>query len=249
MNLGGYFVIAARRTKRIRFALSCDPEKDFEFPVGDRLRRQIVNFAELPADQLIRACVTSQSSGAWEEFMRRYHSVITAAAVRVSRQWGDGSPDEIDDVVQEIYLKFYADRARVLAGFRSPAQDAIFGFVKVVATNTARDFFRHKTAGKRGVQQTQALTEIAELIGKPGDAERQVTLGEINRLLLANTQGENGVRDRAIFQFYYRDGMTAQAISQLPGVGLNPKGVEGVLHRLIKAIRDSAVNSQEMGAS
>lgn len=181
--------------------------------------------------------------------MRRYHSVITSAAVRVSRQWGDGSPDEIDDVVQEIYLKFCADQGRVLAGFRSREQDAIFGFVKVVATNTARDFFRHKTAGKRGASRTQALTEIAERIGLPSDIERRITLSEIHRLLVAITQNDNGARDRAIFQFYYRDGMTAQAISQLPGVWLNPKGVEGVLHRLTRTIREAAANPQETGAS
>jgi RNA polymerase sigma factor (sigma-70 family) len=181
--------------------------------------------------------------------MRRYHSVIMTAAVRVSRHWGEGSPPEIDDVVQEIYLKFYADRARVLAGFHSPVPEAIFGFIKVVATNTARDFFRHKTAGKRGVSQTQGLTGIAEKIGFTNDVERRITLSEINKLLLAKTQNETGVRDRAIFQFYYRDGMTAQAISQLPGIGLNPKGVEGVLHRLTKTIRESVADSQEMGAS
>ena len=88
--------------------------------------------------------------GAWEEFMRRYHGVISSAAIRVSRHWGSGSPDEVDDVVQEIYLKMCANGGRVLSGFRSTNTDAIYGFIKVVATNAAQDFFRQKAADKRG---------------------------------------------------------------------------------------------------
>jgi RNA polymerase sigma factor (sigma-70 family) len=211
--------------------------------------RPTVNWSELPADQLIQACTTSPIHGAWDEFMRRYHAVITAAAARVSRHWGNGTSDEIDDVVQEIYLKLCADRGRILREFRSSQPDAIFGFLKVVATNTARDFYRQKTADKRGAAQTETLTEVSDRVGWLDDLDRRVTLAELQQLLFARTQNENGIRDRAIFQFYYRDGMTAAAIAQLPGVGLNPKGVEGVLHRLTRAIREAVTNAQELGAS
>ena len=47
--------------------------------------------------------------------MRRYHAIIVASALRVSRRWGMGTSEEVDDVVQEIYLKFWADDGRVLS--------------------------------------------------------------------------------------------------------------------------------------
>jgi RNA polymerase sigma-70 factor (ECF subfamily) len=206
-----------------------------------------MNWPELPVDQLLQACVKSEVSGAWEEFIRRFHVVITAAAVRVSRHWGSGAAEEIDDIIQEIYLKFCADRGQVLAGFRMSQPDAIYSFIKTVATNTARDFYRRQNAAKRGSAVTQTLDEISNCARLPVDIERQVTLGQLHDLLDINTQGENGSRDRAIFRFYYRDGMTAQAISQLPGVRLNPKGVEGVLHRLTSAVRKSVGGTQEIG--
>jgi RNA polymerase sigma-70 factor (ECF subfamily) len=211
--------------------------------------RPTVNWSEMPVDQLILGCTTSPLHGAWDEFMRRYHAVVTSAAIRVARNRGNGTSEEIDDVVQEIYLKLCADHGRILREFRSSQPDAIFGFIKVVATNTARDFFRQKTAGKRGAAQTETITDMSERIGLANDLDRRLTLAELQRLLFARTQHENGARDRAIFQFYYRDGMTASAIAQLPGVGLNPKGVEGVLHRLTRALREAVINAQELGAS
>ena len=184
--------------------------------------------------------------------MRRYHGVITSAAVRVSRQWGDGSSEEIDDVVQEIYLKLYGERRRIFAPFQATHPDAVFGFIKVVATNAARDFFRSKEAGKRGAAVTEALREVLDQTRAPADLERSVSVNELHRLVVEYTQNENGERDRAIFRLYYREGMTAGAISRLPGVELNQKGVEAVLHRLTKAIREAVSRAnprQEMGAS
>jgi RNA polymerase sigma-70 factor (ECF subfamily) len=195
----------------------------------------------------LHACALPDSGAAWEEFMRRYHHVITAAAVRVSRRWGEGTSQEIDDVIQEVYLKLCADRARILIEFRSSQPEAIFGYVKTVATNLAHDFFRRRGSNKRGLGRTTSLEEVAEH-GSPSDAERRVALAEVERQLIAATQNENSGRDRAIFWFYYRYGMTAQAISELPGIELNSKGVEGVLHRVTRAIRHRLFNPQEPDA-
>jgi RNA polymerase sigma-70 factor (ECF subfamily) len=206
----------------------------------------------MPADQLIRFCATSGNRPAWEEFMRRYHAVITSAAIRVAQQWGGGGSDEeIDDVIQEIYLKIYADRGRLFTTFQSVHADAIFGFVKVVATNAARDFFRSKTAQKRGGNLTEPLDETADRIQQHCGLDRTVNLIEIYRMVEEHTRHENGPRDRAIFDLYYREGLTAEAISKVPGITLNPKGVEAVLHRITKAIRATVSNAnpqQEIGA-
>jgi RNA polymerase sigma-70 factor (ECF subfamily) len=206
-----------------------------------------IDFVDLPPDQLLQACALPGSSGAWEEFMRRYHPVLTAAAIRVSNSWGTGSPDEIDDVVQEIYLKLCAGQARILTSFEETRPEAVFGYLKVVATNTARDYFRKRSATKRQASQTMSLDEMGDVAAPGNEIERQLTFAEVDKLLLHHTQTETGARDRGIFVLYYRHGMTAQAVANLPGVGLSPKGVEGVLQRLTKAIRQTIAKAQESG--
>jgi len=207
------------------------------------------DWVDLSPDQLFQACALPGSTGAWEEFMRRYHPVLTAAAIRVSNHWGTGSPDEIDDVVQEIYLKLCAGQARILTGFEETRPEAVFGYLKVVATNTARDYFRKRSATKRQVAQTLSLDEMGDVAAPGNEIELQLTLAELHKLLLTHTQTETGERDRGIFVLYYRHGMTAQAISRLPGVGLGPKVVEGVLQRLTKAIRQTIAKAQESGGN
>ncbi len=180
--------------------------------------------------------------------MRRYHSVLTAAASRVSNRWGQGSSDEIDDIVQEIYLRLCADSARILTSFKESRPEAVFGYLKVIATNLAHDFFRKRSAAKRGAWRTASLDEVGDVAAPGDDIERHLTLAKIDELLWGHTQTESGARDRNIFRLYYRQGMTAQAIAELPGIGLSPKGVEGVLHRITKVIRQTIEHTQGIGS-
>ena len=181
--------------------------------------------------------------------MRRYHAVLTAAAARVSRQWGRGGGDEIDDIIQDIYLHICADHARILARFRDPRPEALFGYLKAVATNVAYDYFRRRSAAKRDEKKKTSVEEAGDIAAPFEDMARRLSLAEIDQALLAQTSGnDNGIRDRAVFRLYYRQGLTAKAISELPGVGLNPKGVEGVVYRLTRAIRQTFGEVQGVGA-
>lgn len=174
--------------------------------------------------------------------MRRYHPILTAAATRASRQWGSGAGDETDDIVQEIYLHLCANHARVLTAFRDPRPEAMFGFIKAVATNLAHDFFRRRYAAKRDRRRIESVEDPDQLAAPFEDMDRRLSLAEIERMLLSHTEGkDNGDRDRTVFRLYYRHGLTARAIADLPGIQLNTKGVEGVVHRLTCSIRDALV--------
>ncbi len=205
-----------------------------------------MDWSSLSAPALFQACGEPDSPDAWREFMRRYHSTVTAAAHRVSRQWGHGTSTEVDDLTQEIYLHLCRNQTRVLATFQDPRPEASFGYVKVVATNIARDYFRRHSAVKRGASQTAQL-DVAERVAAPAvDFERRLALSEIDAMLVEQTQKPNGERDRAVFKLYYQQGMSAQAIADLPGIGLNPKGVEGVLYRLTRVLKQSLGQPQEL---
>jgi RNA polymerase sigma-70 factor, ECF subfamily len=199
-----------------------------------------VDRSGLSPDNLAKCCAGKDSARAWEEFMRRYHPILTAAAIRVSRRWGSGTIEETDDIVQDIYVHLCANNARILAAYRDPRPEAMFGFLKAVATNLAHDFFRARYAAKRGAGKEESV-EYAEALPAPSsDIDRHISLAEIDRMLESQTENtHNGGRDRSVFRLYYRHGLTARAIAELPGIGLNTKGVEGVVFRLTRSIRNA----------
>jgi RNA polymerase sigma-70 factor (ECF subfamily) len=62
-------------------------------------------------------------------------------------------------------------------------------------------------------------------------------MGQIDRCLMKLAAEPNFARDYAIFWLYYRQGLTAKAISQLPGIALGTKGVESTLLRLTRYVK------------
>ena len=65
----------------------------------------------------------------------------------------------------------------------------------------------------------------------------QVALGQIDDIVGKHYVGQILVRNRAIFWFHHREGMTAQAIASIPWIGLNTKGVETALRRMTQMIQ------------
>src|SRR6266853_1017087 len=103
-----------------------------------------------PPGELIRACSYAADTPAWEEFIRRFHPMIAGVALRTARHWGEVSPQIVDDLVQETYLKLCCDSCRLLREFESRHPDAIYGFLKVVTANVVHDHFKAVRATKRG---------------------------------------------------------------------------------------------------
>jgi RNA polymerase sigma factor (sigma-70 family) len=203
-----------------------------------------VYWDKLSARELIFACTQPASDGAWREFIRRYHHILHAAAARVAECWGRNSRQEVQDILQEIYLKLCDQNGAVLASFSDPREAAFFGFLKVIATNTALDYFRNKAARKRGASATGPLDTTAEPPSAEPEPETRIAIQQLEELMMEQTRGVNEARDRSIFLFYYRYGFSAKAISALASVNLTEKGVEGVLHRITASIRNQLASAQ-----
>jgi RNA polymerase sigma factor (sigma-70 family) len=170
--------------------------------------------------------------------MSRYHSVVRSAAVTVSHRWGHGGREECDDVTQEIYMKLCAGGGRALLALTDVQTDAVAGYLRVLAINVGHDYFRAKTAQRRGAAKTQSISDMQSEVSAPcQDMQRRLTMRKLDEVLQNQTQGENGQRDRAVFRLHYRDGMTAKEIAGLPGMDLTVKGVEAVIHRLTNRIQ------------
>ena len=208
-----------------------------------------MDYSAISSEELVRICFQSGNEQAWADFIRRFHPLIARAVIRVARQWGESSPQVIDDLIQDTYLKLCERRGNLSLQLNPSNQNAIYGYIKVFTANLVHDQFRASHSQKRGggvkpdsldignfsaVEQHLGISE-AEII------DRKLLMQEIDSCLQSLDQGPNAVRDRRIFWLYYRVGLTAGAIAALPAIALTTKGVESTILRLTRQVRRQLV--------
>lgn len=196
---------------------------------------------KLPAQELVRVCLASEDEEAWAEFVRRFQPLIAAVAFKTSRRFQPPSPSLVDDLVHDTYVKLFEDDCKALRNFEFQHENALFGFLRVIASNVTQDYWRKKLSEKRGSGKgEESLGENEEFFRKaksPDRSESEVLRREIKQALEKLFPGPGHARDRAIFEFYYEQGYTAREISELPMIKLTIKEVENVLLRIIRMIR------------
>jgi RNA polymerase sigma-70 factor (ECF subfamily) len=216
-----------------------------------------VDHARLSPEELFRACAQTGEAAAWEEFVHRFHRLIATVALRTARAWGGATPELVEELVQETYLKLCAQDGWLLRQFDSRHEGAAFGYLKVVTQNLVKDHLRSVCAEKRGGGLPSSPLDAQEGAAgqRPargddaGTAERQVLIGEIDVHLRAVVEGPNAARDRRIFWLHYRTGLTTNAIAGLPGIGLTTKGVESTLRRITLELRQRVATRDSPGAA
>ncbi len=198
-----------------------------------------MSYSELSHSDLVQACLTANDD-AWKEFKTRYGHTIGLAVLRTTRRWGNASKALLEDLIGDTYLKLLANDFALLRNFQFRSEAAIFGFLKVVATNVVHDHFRRIRTKKHGIEVS--IEDIYESVDPPipsrtgsDDIERNVQIREVEEALNEVT-GLDGERDRTIFWLTHQQGFTADAIAGLEFIDLNTKGVESVLYRLKRAI-------------
>jgi RNA polymerase sigma-70 factor (ECF subfamily) len=211
------------------------------------MEENVARHSSMSAEELVRACAESNDNAAWDEFVSRFNKPITLSVIRVAHQWGEFAREVVDDLVQEIYLKLCTDRCRLLLDFATRHPEAILGYIKTTAANAARDHFKSYFSQKRGSGRTNESLEGVdpaggnEAFGSPSAIEHEVLLRQIEAILPTCSPESERERNRLIFWLYYRQGMTAKAIASLAVIGLSAKGVESVIVRLTRLLREHIV--------
>jgi RNA polymerase sigma-70 factor, ECF subfamily len=204
----------------------------------------------MSGEELIRACAEGNDSAAWDEFVFRFHRPISLSILRIAYQWGEIPQQIVDDLVQETYLKLCTDRCKQLLEFAAHHPDAILGYVKTIAVNVAHDHFKSLHSQKRGSGEVTQIAEDSDPKASPNHAggqkamEREVLFKQIDEYMESCLEGPDRDRDRTIFWLYYQQGMTAKDIAALPTIGLSAKGVESVIVRLVRLLRERIVGMQ-----
>ena len=197
---------------------------------------------KLSTQELVSYCLDSQDEAGWTEFVRRFQPLIAGVVNRcVCRRIGP-RPALVDDLVQDTYVKLCANDFKPLRDFTFKDEHGFFGFLKVVASRVVEDYFRKKNNEKHGGgREEEDIEEVRPTAhfrsSSPQPAESAVLMGEIQRCLAGMASEPNFARDHAIFWLYYRQGLTAKAIAELPAIRLSVKGVESTLLRLTRFVK------------
>lgn len=185
---------------------------------------------------LLHLCLSSDGEVQWHEFVLRTQPLIASVIINTVRRWKTPFPSLVDDLIQDTYLKLFANDKKALRAIKNEFENTIFGYLKVIASNVVRDHFRQP------VNKADEI-EISDAVLPPGprDRERLDFLNkkeEIKGILETLSSSDTYDRDLSIFWFFYEQGYTAKEISLLPAVGLTVKGVEAVLFRLARHVRE-----------
>jgi RNA polymerase sigma-70 factor, ECF subfamily len=216
-----------------------------------------VDYSTMTIEELLWACVHTQNAEAWREFIRRSHRLIAIVAQRTARRWSKESYQVLDDLIQETYLKLYANGSQLLRMSHSTSEAAFYGYIKVLTINLVHDHFRAERTLRRGSDMQRIATPEFRVSGV-GDApdresasnegEHNILLREIDMCLRMIAHGPNGSRDRRVFWLYYGVGLSARAIAELPAVGLTTKAIESTLRRMTQDVRDQFFSHRNPGS-
>jgi RNA polymerase sigma-70 factor, ECF subfamily len=198
--------------------------------------------------ELIRACAEGTDSAAWGEFVCRFHRPISLSIIRTAYQWGEIPQRVVDDLVQDTYLKLCTSGCHQLLEFTEQHPDAILGYIKTIAVNVAHDHFKSHHSQKRGSGEVGQLGEDCDPKSAPNRTgghvaiEHEVLFKQIDECVESCLEGPDRDRDRTIFWLYFQQGMTAKDIAALPTIGLSAKGVESVIVRTVRLVRERMVD-------
>jgi RNA polymerase sigma-70 factor (ECF subfamily) len=201
------------------------------------------------AIRLARICAYSAYAPEWEQFVHMVTPVVALAARRVSTVWGDSSEATVSEIVQEVFLKLCEDDRRILREFDDRGNDSFLKLLRMITASVGTDHFRRIRAEKRGgraqsipLEPHMSADDVSD--GKATAAvEWPSLIAQLDGLLKLYPKTVS-VRDRNLFWLYYRQGLTAEAISRIPAIGLGAKGVESALSRLTRLLRETIVNGK-----
>jgi len=185
---------------------------------------------------LLQLCLSSDEQEQWHEFVRRTQPLIASVIINTVRRWKTPAPSLVDDLIQDTYVKLFANDKKALRAIKNEYENTIFGYLKVIASNIVRDHFRQPVNKADEIELSDAA-----LPPGPQDRERLEFLHkkeQIKGILETLSASETYHRDVAIFWLFYEQGYTAKEISLLPSFGLTVKGVEAVLFRLARHARE-----------
>lgn len=191
---------------------------------------QVDTFGDLSIQQLLELCLGAESTeAAWCEFVRRTQRIIAGSIYKVVHGRLPLTQETIEDLTSTTYLKLFKDNCKYLRNFKPKYEDALFSFLTSVARTVAEDYDRKRKRGRE-----DQLDEHSDPPAPDLEPWRKVLVEEV----LDYVKKQVSEQEYDIFLLHYRLGLTARAISELPGIKLTENQVEYVLWQLMRLLKD-----------
>lgn len=190
--------------------------------------------SSLSEERMLVARCAAGEPGAWDALLDRYAGRIARKVSYIHRQrlGRPAHPAEIQEVVQEVFLRLLRDDARALRKFkwRSP-----FGtYLAVVTASACYDRFRREEVRSRGRIVSDPEPLLARSPAAAQAPEALTLLGESLAELRAVMAGLPE-RDRLILTMYYWEGLPPARIAR--GMGITTGYFWVLLNRVLDRIR------------
>ena len=193
--------------------------------------------------EILEACLNTSDQGAWIEFVQRFQPLIAASVFRVMRRYGASHAPLADDLIQETYLRLCRNNCRALRTFEARHESALLGYLKVVATTVAIDYFRAQSSQKRRVVMEEEV-DHSEVGAAPFHLiEQSALLEELDRFL-ACSQTKKGPNDLLAL---LSSGLFGKGYRRYTNFWLDAEGIESCIYRLTQLLRDSVKESPGTG--
>lgn len=204
------------------------------------------NPESLSGNQLFQYCADHLCDEiCWEEFLRRYQSLIARSVACAYRRFmrGDYAPPwRVAELAQEVYLKLLKDDCALLRRFRGENENAAEAYIAQIAMHAAGDVLRREAARKRrGEGQAASLDESPDLLDVSPRAQTfSLPAGLVERELIRTLARAGGdwQRDAAIYLLHLRLGLTVKEIVRTNLFHLQPTSVFGILVRVRSRLRE-----------
>ncbi len=135
---------------------------------ADTDNRNQASWEDLPAPSLLDECIR-QEHEAWNEFLRRFGSLIRGAILQKLFSLGRiDAKSDADDIFQEVFKDLIENDCRALSSIRN--RDRIEPWLCAVAVHKTIDFVRRKSRSERS-EEKHGYTAEKDAPYSPVDAE------------------------------------------------------------------------------
>jgi len=75
---------------------------------------------------LLQLCLSSDEQEQWGEFVRRTQPLIASVIINTVRRWKTPAPSLVDDLIQDTYVKLFANDKKALRAIKNEYENTIF---------------------------------------------------------------------------------------------------------------------------
>jgi DNA-directed RNA polymerase specialized sigma24 family protein len=164
------------------------------------------------------ACINGDAK-AWQAFCDHTVRLVVASIRRVIPSGKTPSGDEIEDLVQSVYIKLLRNDRRLLRNY-DPARAGISTWITLIARSVAIDSLRRKNLDLR------PLDEAAGAVSSP---QQRVSMGPLVPIHILTS------RQQLVLAMLFEDEMDIADVAT--ALDVNPQTIRSTKHKAIDRLR------------